>query len=144
MGDYMLDFSNDDLESGKELTAANEGEYRLRLKDWKTDDDGKIKKFTEDDKPFIMPVFEVINCEEADHTKDINHFLWLVDDWMDAKQKNNARFALREFWTALGIDYRMPIDPESAIGAECDALLIVQEDQGYGEQNRIKRFIVSH
>lgn len=144
MSDYMLDFSGDDLESGKERAAVIEGEYRLRIKDWKTDDDGKIKKFTTDDKPYIMPILEIINCPEAEYSKDLTHFLWVPDDWMDKKQKNDAKFQLHSFWTAFGIDYRQQIDPESVIGAEADALLTVVEDTGYGEQNKVKRFIVSH
>lgn len=143
MTEYMLDFSDDDLESGRELVAADEGEYRVRIKDWRTDEDGSIVRKTADGRPYILPVLEVIDCEQAEYTKDFSHFLWLIDDDMDAKKKNNARFALREFWTAFGIDYRQPIDPESAIGATADALLTIQNDDEYGPQNRVKKFMIS-
>lgn len=144
MGEYFLDLSNDNLDEGKELTAAKEGEYRIRLKDWKTDDDGKIVKMTAEDKPFIMPIFEIINDPDADHYKDMTHFMWLPSDWMDAKKKNSARFELQTFCKAFRIDYHQKIDPENTIGLEADALLVVQDDATYGEQNRVKRFVVSH
>ena len=143
MTDYMMDFSNDDLESGKELEAAREGEYRLRLKDWKTDEDGKVTRKTEDGRPYILPVMEIIDCEGMEYMKDFTHFLWLVDEDMEPKKKNNARFALREFWTAFGIDYRQPIDPEAVIGATAEALLSTTEDDKYGLQNRVQRFMSS-
>jgi len=143
MGDYFIDLAGENLEEGKELQAVAEGEYRVRIKDWKTDDDGKIVKRTDKDFPYIMPVLEIINCPEAEYSKDLTHFLWMPHDEMDAKQRNNCKFALHEFWTAFGIDYRQKIDPESVIGAEADALLIVSPDTGYGEQNKIKRFVTS-
>lgn len=141
MSDYFMDFSNDDLDKGKELQAVPEGEYRVRIKDWKTTEDGKFVRTTEDGRPYIMPVLEIIGCPEAEYAKDFTHFMWMLDSDMDAKQKNNARYKLNEFWSAFGIDTRQPIDPEQTLGAEADVLLTVQEDQGYGEQNRVKRFM---
>jgi hypothetical protein len=145
MSDYMLDFSNDDLEDGQRLQAASDGEYRLRLKDWKMDEDGKIKLTSANGKPYIMPIFEIINCPEEDYTKDITHYIGLPDsESMTAKQVKNAKAIVREFWEALRVDYSRPIDPEELLGSEVDALLNVTDDPQYGERNNIVRFIVSH
>lgn len=144
MSDYMLDFSDENLDGARDLMAADEGEYRVRIKDWKTDDDGKIVKLNDDDKPFIMPILEIVNHPDADYFKDFTHFLWLPDSWMDSKKKNKASFDLREFLNAFGIDYHQKIDPESTIGAEADAYLIMTDDDQYGEQNRVKKFVTSH
>lgn len=144
MSDYMMDFTGDDLESGKERQAVPEGEYRVRIKDWKSDDDGKINLLDKNGNSYIMPILEVIDCEEAEYSKDFTYYLPRVNDDMDAKQKSDARFKMREFWTAFEVDYTRPFDPESVIGSTADALLNVKEDTGYGEQNNVKRFIVSH
>lgn len=143
-GDYMLDFSQDNLEDGKEREAVPDGEYTLRLIDWLSDDDGKIKMYDKKDCPFIMPKFEIVGCEEAEYSKDLMHYLKLPNSDMKKKDLNDARFHLNAFFTAFGIDHKQAIDPESCIGLEADALLTIQDDPEYGEQNRVKRWIVSH
>ena len=144
MADYMLDFTNDNLEDGKERQAVSEGEYRLRIKDWKSDDDGNIRMMDKNDNPFIMPILEIIDCPEAEYAKDIMHYMPLLHDEMDKKKANDTRFQLNSFWKAFGMDVSQgPIDPESVIGATADAYLVVSEDTGYGEGNRVKRWIVS-
>jgi hypothetical protein len=144
MSDYMIDLSNDNLEEGRERQAVKEGEYTLRIKDWKSDDDGKIKMTNEKGFPYIMPILEVINCEEAEFSKDITHYLALPDSGLDKKKLNDAKYQLRCFFEAFGVDYHQPLDPEGMIGETAEALLVVQEDTGYGEQNRVKRWIASH
>ena len=144
MADYMMDYSDENLEEGKELIAVDDGEYTVRIKDWKSDDDGRIKMEDKNGNPFMMPILEIINCEEADYSRDIMHYLPSPTADMTPKERNNAKFNLRTFFEAFGIDYHQAIDPEETLGMEADALLTVMPDTGYGESNKVKRWIISH
>jgi hypothetical protein len=144
VADYMMDFTGESLDDGRELVAVDEGEYTVQIKDWKSDDDGKIRLIDTNGNPYMMPILDIVNCEEAEYSKTFTHFLRLPNEDMTAKQRNNAKFQLATFFKAFGIDYSQPIDPESTIGLTADALLVMTPDEGYGEQNRVKRFIASH
>lgn len=141
MGESFLDFTDDDLDSAVEPQAVEEGEYTLKLADWKTDKKGAVLQKDKNDHPYIMPIIEVIECEEAEYAKRFSHFLPLIHEDMTVKEKNAARWELKSFWTCFGIDYSQRIDYEECIGATGDALLVVAPDEGYGEQNRIKKFM---
>ena len=88
-----------------------------------------------------MPLLEVIECEEAASAKSFSQFLRIPHDGMDAKEKNGAKYALKEFCTCFGIDYTQRVDYEECIGMTGEALLIVTPDEGYGEQNKVKKFL---
>ena len=143
MGDYFIDLSEENLDEAKEPKALA-GEYTVAITDWKTDDDGKIRCETAEGKGYLMPKLEVVDCPEAEYSKGMSHFMWLPEDWMDAKKLNGAKFTLKEFFTAFGIDTSQQIDPEETIGSRAEAILVVTDDPEYGEQSRIKRFVVSH
>jgi len=141
MGESFLDFTDDNLDDSTEPQAVEEGEYTLRLADWSTDDKEAILRKDKNGDPFILPILEVIECEEAQYAKAFSHFLRLPHEDMTAKEKNAAKWALKCFWTCFGIDYSQRIDYEECIGKTGDALLIVTPDEGYGEQNKVKKFM---
>ncbi len=141
MGESFLDFMDEDLDGAVEPQAVEEGEYILKLVDWKTDKKGAILQKDKNDAPYIMPIFEVIECEEAEFAKGFSSFLRIPYADMTVKEKNQAKWELRAFFTCFGIDYSQRIDYEECVGATGDALLVVTPDEGYGEQNRIKKFM---
>lgn len=138
----FLDLTDEKMEDAVEPKAVNDGEYTVQIVNWKTDDKGDVTKKDTNDNPFIMPVLEVCECPEADFAKPISHYLRLPHEDMSKKDRNATLWTLKEFFNAFGIDFAQRIDYEETIGKKADALLIIQPDEGYGEQNRIQRFIL--
>ena len=137
----FLDFSDTNLESAIEPKAVDDGEYALKIVDWKTTDDGEITKEDTNGNPYIMPVMEIIECPEAEYAKPITHFIRLPHDGMTKKEKNEAMWNLRVFLEAFELDTIGRIDIEDTLGKTADAFLVTTPDTGFGEQNRVKRFI---
>jgi len=142
MSENFLDFMEDGLENAVEPQTAENGEYTIELVDWKTNDEGKVVKKDTNGNPFIMPVFEVVDCEGAEFIKGFNHFLRLPRKDMTKKELNGCKFELKSFFECLGVDYSQRIDYEEIIGVRGDVILVTTPDEGYGEQNRIKSFIL--
>ena len=141
MGESFLDFTEDKLDSATEPQAVEGGEYTIKLVDWKTDKLGVVIQEDKNGAPYIMPQFDVIECEEATYAKSFSHFLRVPHADMNQKDKNAAKWELKAFFTCIGVDYSQRIDYEDCIGKTGDALLMVTPDEGYGEQNRIKKFM---
>jgi len=138
----FLDLTDENLEDAIEPKAAPDGEYTIKLADWKTTDDGNVQKEDTNGNPYIMPVLEIIECPEAEYAKPFSHFLRLPHDGMSKKDRNAASFHLRCFWEAFGVNYLERIIYEDCLGLTADALLSIQPDTGYGEQNRIQKLLV--
>lgn len=139
--DSFLDLTEESLDNAKEPKAAEEGEYTLRIFDWKTGKDGNVVLLYQEDRPYLMPIFEIIECEEAEYAKSLTHFLGIPTSEMTPKDRNKAQWNLKAFCECFGIDYAQRIDFEECIGLTGDALLYVAEDTGYGEQNKIRKFL---
>lgn len=139
--DSFLDLTDERLEDAKEPQAVEEGEYTLRITDWKTGKDGNVVCLDKNDQPYMMPVLEVIECEEAEHAKPISYFIRVPNPELSAKENNNAKWNLRAFCECFGVDFTQRIDFEECIGMTGDALLFVTEDTGYGEQNKVRKFM---
>ena len=86
--------------------------------------------------PYIMPRFEVINEVGA---KDFTKFFGLPTDSDDAKKKNSKAWAIKAFCKAFKINANS--DTDTWIGATGWAILGVEENEQYGPQNYIKRFV---
>jgi len=143
MGESFLDFTDgeEDLDGAVEPQAAEDGEYTLKLVDWQTDKKGSVLRKDKNDDPYVMPLFEIIECEEAEFAKSFSQFLRIPHDGLNAKDKNAAKWDLKAFFTCFGIDYTQRVDYEECVGKTGDALLIVTPDEGYGEQNKVKKFL---
>lgn len=137
----FLDLTGESLDDAKEPVAVEEGEYTLKLVDWRTGKDGNVVTMDKNDEPYMMPILEIIECEEAEYAKPVSHFLRVPTDAMNAKDRNNAKWNLRAFCECFGIDYTQRIDFEECVGLTGDALIFVAEDTGYGEQNKIRKFL---
>jgi hypothetical protein len=88
--------------------------------------------------PFLFPRFDI---PEEPTSKDFSKYLPLPCDGMTDKQVNNAKWGLKAFFDAFGIDAGKKIDIDDCVGSTAWAILGVSEDEEYGEQNFIKRFI---
>lgn len=123
----FLDMNFDDVIEPK--VAAADCEYKLRILDVK---EGMDKN----GHAYLMPRFEVL---DEVGVKDFSYYLGLPYEGMDAKKLNSAKYKIKCFMDAFGIEYAS--DPADWVGVEGWAILGVQEDAQYGEQNYIKKFV---
>lgn len=106
-------------------------EYKLRILDCRQDID-------KNQHPYIMPRFDV---DSEPHAKDFTCFIGLQHDEMDEKERFRARSDLRKFLEAFGLPTSGQLDIEDMKGKTGWAILGVKEDDQYGEQNTIRKFI---
>jgi len=109
-----------------------EEEYEVRI----VSIDQRINK---SGNPFIFPRFDIPTEPSA---KDFTKYLPLPHSDMTDKQVNNTKWGLKSFFDAFDVDPSGQIDLEDLIGKTAWAILGVSEDEEYGEQNFIKRFVV--
>jgi hypothetical protein len=124
----FLDFNFDDVVEPR--TVDPDREYKLRITDVRsgTDKNGN---------PYYMPRFEILDEVGA---KSFTYFLGLPNDSMDAKRLNSVKYKIKTFLDAFGLPYDG--DPENDwAGAEGWAILGVEENDQYGPQNVIKKFV---
>lgn len=114
-----------------EPTARPEGEYELRIVEIKQDTN-------KNGEPYILPRFEMVGEVGA---KSVGRYMALPIATMDAEKLNKTKLALKRFFDALGVDASQGIDLDSLVGETVWAMLGLEEDEEYGEQNFIKRFI---
>lgn len=86
--------------------------------------------------PYIMPRFEVINEVGA---KDFTKFYGLPTNSDDAKKKNSKAWAIKALCTAFKLNANS--DTDTWAGATGWAILGVEENEQYGPQNYIKKFV---
>lgn len=125
----FLDMNFDDVV--EPTVAPADAEYKLRIVDVKegTNKNGDA---------YLMPRFEILEVVGA---KDFTKYLGLPTASMDAKKMNNAKYALKVFLDAFKLEYAS--DPADWVGAEGWAILGVENNEQYGDQNFIKRFVKS-
>jgi len=125
----LLDVSVDDAQEPKVMPA--DQEYKLRTTRGTIDTD-------KNDEPYMMVYFEVVDEPLA---KDFSHFFRLPHEEMNEKELNRAKWNLKIFGEAFGIPSLQGLDESDLGGFEGWALLGVREDDVYGEQNFIRKFI---
>lgn len=104
-------------------------EYKIRIVDVREDTD-------KNGNPYIMPRLEVVDEPGA---KDFTYFMGLPRDDMDAKRKNAAKYRIKTFVEAFDVDPKM--DTQDWVGAEAWAILGKEENDQFGEQNFVKKFV---
>jgi len=126
-----------DVSDAQEPTAMEaDKEYKLRIMScvYANDKNGA---------PYLLPRFEVVDEPMA---KDFSKFLRVPYDEQTPKDKERARWAIKEFLKAFGKDPSQPIDPTELdgqlTGEEGWAILGMKEDPEYGEQNFIRKFVL--
>ena len=78
------------------------------------------------------------------NSKDITHWIGIPSANDDEKKRNSALRRIRDFCTCFGIPTDGGIDLSNVQGNTGWAILAIENDDTYGEQNRIKRFITGH
>ncbi len=130
----MIDMSDQGIDESQEPHSVKPGdEHKLVIVSVNSGTD-------KNDFDYIMPKLEIIGDPYA---KDFSHFLHIPDkDKMDAKTLNKAKWNFSVFAKCFGIDLSRPTDPsDDWPGAEGYAILGVGDNEEYGEQNFVKKFV---
>jgi len=114
-----------------EPKAVPEGEYELRITEV-TQDNNK------NNEPYIMPRFDIVSEPTA---KTVSKYMALPIPTMDEKRLNQTKLNLKRFFEAVGIDASGGIDLDQLVGETVWAILGLEVDDEYGEQNFVKRFM---
>ena len=121
----MLDLDVGDAQEPTTLEA--DSEVKLRIVS------GKLSQ----NKDYLVPRFEIVDEPLA---KELTHPVQLPSDEMDAKTLNRVKWNMKEFLDTFGLPTLFnPVD--DLPGAEGWAILGHREDDTYGEQNTIKKFL---
>lgn len=127
-----IDLTGFNFDEVVEPQAVEAGEYQLRIIDCsepKEDKNGNM---------YIMPRLEVVDVPTG---KDFTYFLGLPSSEMDAKQLNKCLVKLKNFGIAFGVDMSRQVDVEELVGLTGWAILGVESNEQYGDQNYVKKFI---
>ena len=135
-----MSFLDLNLNDVPDLKALEDGEYELRLTDVELRTVNNSAS-TYNGAQFLLLKFDVPSEPDS---KGVTHTLFLPREVDDDKQKNARLRQLKAFCDAFDVDYTkgIDIDEMKASGATGWALLKMEEDPEYGEQNRIRRFVV--
>lgn len=126
----MTFLSELDLDNVKEEVVVPEGEYKVKIT-------GFSEGVDKNGNPYLL-VFMAPDYDEP--AKEFSYFLGKPDPNDDPRRFNRKLRDIKNFLQAFGLD--KDSDPDSWVGEEAWALLGVKEDDEYGEQNYVKRFLV--
>lgn len=73
--------------------------------------------------------------------KDFIRYFTLPSAAMDEKKRESSKRGLKHFGEAFGIDFQRPFEVEELVGLEGWAILGVEANEQFGDQNYIKRFV---
>lgn len=140
----LSDYSNENMDK---LEAAPEGEYNVRIVKFKMTDDGDVILHygdEDDPKPYIMPILEIIDDPNSDGYKEFTQFLSLPHGDMTGKEKRRTLNSLNEFGQCFDFNFfGGQMDPADLIDKCGRVYLSNTEDAVYGEQNKIKQFLIA-
>ena len=125
----LLDIDVTDAQEPKVVPA--DEEYELRIIDAKTDTN-------KDGNPYLLPRFEVVGEPLA---KDFTKYIGLPHEEMDAKQLHRAKWALKSYLECFGLPTSGQLVVGDMVGLTGWGILGVEDNEQYGEQNYVKRFI---
>lgn len=130
----LLDLTDYDLDNAEEPKAVKAGEeYKLRIL---SVENGTDKNGLD----YYMPRFEIV---EHPASKDFTYFLHVPDkDKMNEKQLTRARWAMKNFLQCFGLSTGPTNPDDDWPGQEGWAILGMREDEQYGEQNFVKKFVI--
>ena len=132
MGFLDIDFSDVQEPSA----VPGDQEYKLRIVGVKTDENGNLPT-NKNGQEYLLPRFEIVGEPTA---KEFTRYIGMPDSSMDAKQLNNAKWALKSFFEAFDLDPNN-VTIDGMVGAEGWAILGLEETNEWGEQNFVKKFI---
>ena len=124
----FLDVETGDAVEPKALPA---GEYKIHVVDVRMDTD-------KNGHPYMLPRFEIVGEPTA---KDFTRFHGLPHPELTEKQLNSCIWDIGQFKKCFGIpDGKVPLN--EMIGSEGWALLGMKDNQEYGEQNTLRKYIL--
>jgi hypothetical protein len=129
----FVDFGSDDLGDTPDLQVIpDDTEVKLRL----TALSMQVGKASGN--PFLLAMLEVVGEPDA---RDIRHMMMWPREEMEPKQSANAKRRIKYFGQAFGIPLSGKVEFDKYLGREAVAILGVDPDEGYGESNRVKRWV---
>lgn len=129
----------EEIQDAEDLKPHPPGEVSVRIVEFVEGEDG-IVRTNKKGHPFILPRLEIFGEDEA--YKDFTHYVALPSNtYTEKKEKNRVNLNWRRFCEAFNQDPLGQVDFLDMVGEDTEALIDVTEDEGYGEQNRIIRFI---
>lgn len=128
-GETFLDVETGDAIEPKAVAA---GEYKIKIVNVSIDTD-------KNGHPYMLPRFEVVGEPAA---KDFTQFLRLPHDELSEKQLNAAKWNLSQFKQAFGMG-EGKISLDEMMGLEGWAILGVREDEEFGQQNTLRKYIAA-
>jgi len=128
----IVDLSAHNVEDAQDPIAMAAGEYKLRL----IECDGLRENAAGND--YVLPRFEVVGEPLA---KDFTYYLPLPAEEYDEKRTAKVLAGIKNFCLCFGIDTNS-FDTDELQGLEGWAILGVSDDEQYGEQNYIKKFVI--
>jgi hypothetical protein len=126
-----MGFLDINLSGAQEPKAVPEGEYLIR---WVDTNEGIDKN----GHAYIMPLFDI---PSEQFSKTFSFFAGLPHQEMTPKDLNATKFNLTRLFESFGIDHTKTIDYNSCKGKESWAILGVKDDDQYGKQNFVKKFV---
>lgn len=131
----------DKVMDAEDLKPAPAGEYTLELIGCRTNEHGSFVLSNNSGDPYIMPEFEIVEHPEADSFKPINQYIGIPHKGLSPKRLKMTMAEFRRFCESYRLDPTNEIDLNDSIGFRANAILAYEEDKGFGEQNRVKRFL---
>ena len=125
----LLDFN---LENVKELATVPEGEYQVRVVAC------EMKQSQKTGGNYLNVRLEL--ADEPD-SKNITHILMLPADGDDDKRRNSRLRAVKGFYEAFEVDYTKPVESDDLQGLTGWAIVVEENSDEYGTQNRVRRFV---
>lgn len=125
-------FVNLGLDDAQELKAVAAGEYQVRVME------AKVATSKNTGGQYLQLRMEILN---EPLTKDISHVMMFPTDADDDKKKNNRKLAIRNALQAFGVDTSKGFNPQDLEGANGWAILVEEDSDEYGKQNRVKKWV---
>ena len=127
----ILDLTSYNVNDSQDPEVADaDTDVELRIVDVKMD-------INKSGNPYFLARFEV---SDQPLTKEFTRYFALPHKDMSEKQLNACQNNMRKFGEAFDIDFSSKINLEDLKGLTGWAILGIEENEEYGEQNYVKRF----
>lgn len=117
-------------------TVAPDQEYKLRVAS------AKMKESKGDKTAGQSMILFYFNVADEEDTKMLTYPVMLPSEQLDQNENNDRKRQLKRVLQALEWDVSQPFNVEELKDRECFAILGLEVTPEYGEQNKIKNFIL--
>jgi hypothetical protein len=123
-----------DLDNLPELEAVAAGEYQLKIQKAEVKQQDPAKGNSQ----FLSLSFEILS--DNPNVKNVSHVIMLPNNSVDDKENYSRKRRIKAFIEAFKIG--MPFEADQLGGETGWALLSLETSDEYGDQNRVKKFVV--